>query len=232
MAFDRWGNLWVIGNQVGEIFEYTRDQLAQGGSPVPHFTIPTSSFPGTPLGDAFDAHGNLWVTIQLSTSCPNGCVVEFPRSELGMSNPTPTVTISSTGGANFAFTPSGDMWMVTGGGTPCYGTPCNDELVEFTSAQLAASNSQPPAVTIRSTTCPPSSTTSWTSRKICYPALYGPYGVAVDRFGNVWVSNFNEPTAVEYARYQLFSSGAPHPVRTIAGAQTGMNWPSFVVLAP
>ena len=41
-------------------------------------------FPGTPLGDGFDASGDLWVTIQLSTTCPQGCVVEFPRAQLAM----------------------------------------------------------------------------------------------------------------------------------------------------
>ena len=135
MAFDRGGNLWVVGNSAGKVYEYTRWQLARSGSPTPRSTI--SEFPGTPLGDSFDPSGDLWVTIQLSTTCPQGCVVEFPRAELATPNPAPTVTISSTGGANIAFTPWGDMWMVTGGGSDCYGTPCNNELVEFTSAQLS-----------------------------------------------------------------------------------------------
>ena len=217
MAFDRSGNLWVVGNSAGKVYEYARWQLARSGSPTPRSTI--SDFPGTPLGDGFDPSGDLWVTVQLSTTCPQGCVVEFSRDELATPNPAPTVTISSTGGANIAFTPWGDMWMVTGGGSDCYGTPCNNELVEFTRAQLSTSGSPTPAVTISST---PGAN----------PSLYGPYGVAVDRSGDVWVSNFNTPTAVEFARYQLFRSGAPTPLRTIAGPGTGMNWPSFVVLAP
>ncbi len=116
-------------NSAGKVYEYTRSQLVRSGSPTPRSTI--SDFPGTPLADGFDASGDLWVTVQLSTTCPQGCVVEFPRAELAMPHPRPTVTISSTGGANIAFTPSGDMWMVTGGGSDCYGTPCNNEL-EFT----------------------------------------------------------------------------------------------------
>jgi hypothetical protein len=226
MAFDRWGNLWVIGNSAGQIYEYARWQLARSGSPTPVVTIPTSSFPGTPLGDAFDAHGNLWVTIEVpstpspTSACPNGCVVEFSRAELSRPDPQPTVTISSTGGANMAFSSSGDMWMVTGGGTPCYGTPCNNELVEFTRAQLSSSGAPNPAVIISTTLAGQGG------------SMYGPYGVAVDRFGDVWVSNFNEPSTVEFARYQLFRSGSPTPARTITGDNTGMNWPSFVVVAP
>jgi streptogramin lyase len=218
MAFDRSGNLWVVGNDVGRVYEYSKWQLSRSGSPTPVTTI--SDFPGTPLGDAFDASGDLWVTIQVSPNCPQGCVVEFSRAELAMPGPAPTVTISSTGGANIAFTPSGDMWMVTGGGSDCYGTPCNNELVELTKAQLSTSGSPTPAVTISSTE--PGADGS----------LYGPYGVVVDPFGDVWVSNFNKPTAVEFGRDQLSQSGSPTPQRTIAGPRTGMNWPSFVVLAP
>ena len=136
MAFDPSGNLWVVDSGVSQIVEYTRGQLATSGSPTPQAII-SKTIPGDPLGDMFDRSGNLWVTVQISSSCPQGCVVEFSRAELAMTNPTPTVTITSTGGANMAFTESGDMWMVTGGGaavgTPgCFGTPCTNELVEFT----------------------------------------------------------------------------------------------------
>jgi secreted PhoX family phosphatase len=127
MAFDRGGNLWVVGNAVGVVYEYTKAQLATSGSPTPQTTI--SNFPGTPFSDAFDASGDLWVSTQLSPSCPKGCLVEFSEAELAQANPTPTVTISSTGGANLAFTPSGDLWMVTGGGPNCFGTPCTNELL-------------------------------------------------------------------------------------------------------
>jgi hypothetical protein len=220
MAFDRRGNLWVVGNKSKRVYEYTKAQLARSGSPAPRTTI--SDFPGTPDGDGFDPAGDLWVTVTVSHSCPRGCLVEFSPAGLATPAPMPTVTISSTGGANIAFTPSGDLWMVTGGGPKddCYGTPCNNELVELTKAQLAASGSPTPAVTISST------------KPGAAGSLWGPYGVAVDPYGDVWVSNFNKPTAVEFTRDQLSSSGSPTPLRTIVGARTGMNWPSFVVTEP
>jgi sugar lactone lactonase YvrE len=218
MAFDRAGDLWVVGNGAGRVYEYTREQLATTGSPTPHITI--SDLPGTPFSDAFDAAGDLWVSTQVSSSCPQGCVVEFSAAELGTATPTPTVTISSTGGANLAFTRSGDLWMVTGGGPNCFGTPCTNELVEFTRAQLSTSGSPTPAVTIASAIV--GSTQS----------LDGPYGVAIAPTGDVWVSNFNNNTTVEYGRDQLSRSGSPTPLRTIAGRHTGMNFPSFVVVEP
>jgi hypothetical protein len=139
-----------------------------------------------------------------------------------MANPTPTVTLSSTGGADLVFTPAGDLWMVTGGGplNDCFGTPCTNELVKFAKAQLSASGAPTPAVTIRST------------KHGAAGSLWGPYGVAIDPSGDVWVSNFNKPTTVEYSRDQLAKSGSPTPLRTIGGPNSRMNWPSFVVIVP
>lgn len=62
--------------------------------------------------------------------------------------------------------------------------------------------------------------------------MFGPYGVAVTPSGDVWVSNFNKPTTVEYGKYQLSRSGSPIPLRTIAGGATQMNWPSYVLVEP
>jgi hypothetical protein len=158
----------------------------------------------------------------VSKTCPHGCLVEFSKAELAMASPKPTVTISSTGGTDPVFTASGNLWMVTGGGPKddCFGSPCTNELVEFTKAQLATSGSPTPAVTISST------------KPGAAGSLWGPYGLAFTSSGDVWVSNFNKPTAVEFARGQLATSGSPTPVRTIVGPKTGMNWPSYVVTVP
>ncbi len=233
MVFDSSGNAWVVANNPsGRIYEYAKWQLASSGSPTPVNTL--SDFPGLPLGDGFDPSGNLWVTVQVSPSCPLGCLAEIPEAELATPDPAPTVIISSTGGANIAFTPSGDMWMVTGGGPPpiadCFGTVCNNELVEFTKAQLSSSGSPQPAITISSTL--PGCSVPEAPQSCAAGSLYGPYGVAIERNGDVWVSNFNTPTTVEFSKRQLSQSGSPAPKRTIAGPHTGMNWPSFVVLAP
>ncbi len=215
MVFDRSGNLWVVGP--GGVYEYTKSQLAVTGAPAPHTTIPAGVFPGprSLLGDVFDPSGDLWVTTGRR-------LVEFSKAELAKAKPLPTVTISSTGGADPVFTPSGNLWMVTGGGPKgdCFGTPCTNEVVEFTKAQLARSGSPTPAVTISST------------KAGAAGSRWGPYGVAVDPSGDLWVANFFKPTTVEYGKDQLSTSGSPTPVRTIAGPRTGMNWPSYVVTVP
>jgi hypothetical protein len=236
MVFDSSGDLWVVADNssLPRVYEYAKSQLTRSGSPKPVAAI-SNFHGGIPGGDIFDPRGDLWVTVQLFKGCPHGCVMEYPRAELSTPDPAPSVVISSTGGANMDFTSSGDLWMVTGGGPPpaatnCFGSPCNNELVEFTKAQLATSGSPSPAVTIRST-LPRCSVSTAPSSTCSAGSLYGPYGVAIDSAG-VWVSNYNKPTTVEYSSHQLSHSGSPAPVRTIAGPGTGMNWPSFVVLAP
>ena len=111
--------------------------------------------------------------------------------------------------------------MVTGGGPDCYGTPCTNEVVEFTKAQLSGPGSPPPAVTI-SSTAPGSPTGS----------LYGPYSLAFTSSGDLWVENFYNNTTVEFGKDQVLKSGSPIPMRTIVGPNTGMNWPSYVVTEP
>ncbi len=212
MAFDSSGDLWVVSNAWSKVYEYTKSQLASSGGPTPQTTI--SGFSSTPIfGVAFDASGDLWVSTVNS-------VVEFSKAELATANPVPTVTISSSGGAQLVFDGSGDLWMVTGGGPDCFGTPCTNEVVEFTRAELSLSGSPTPAVTISSTEAGPNG------------SLYGPYSLAFNSSGDLWVENFDNNTTVEYGKDQLSSSGSPAPRRVIVGPGTGMNFPSYVVVAP
>jgi hypothetical protein len=187
--------------------------LASSGGPTPHTTI--SDFPSTPIfGVAFDASGDL------SVSTVNS-VVEFSKAELAKAHPAPTVTISSSGGAQLVFDSSGDLWIVTGGGPYCFGTPCTNEVLGLTKAQLSASGSPEPAVTISST-------------HPGFPSgsLYGPYSLAFTSSGDLCVENFNNNTTVEFRKDQLSKSGAPIPARTIVGPHTGMNFLSYVVIEP
>ena len=211
MAFDQSGNLWVVSNAWSRVYEYTESQLATSGGPTPVTTI--SDFPSTPLSDAFDAAGDLWVSTDTS-------VVEFSKAELATASPAPTVTISTSGGAQLVFDPSGDLWIVTGGGPDCFGTPCSNEVLEFTKDQLSTSGSPTPTVTINSTKTGPTG------------SIYGPYWLAFTSFGNLWVENFDNDTTVEFGKDQLSTSGSPTPLRTIVGPNTGMNYPSYVLTAP
>jgi secreted PhoX family phosphatase len=157
MAFDDSGNLWVVSNNSSRVYEYTKSQLASSGGPTPHTTI--SDFPSTPIfGVAFDASGDLWVSTVKS-------VVEFSKAELAKAKPVPTVTISSSGGAQLVFDPSGDLWMVTGGAG----------LLRHPLYQRGGGAHQGPALTSGSPT--PAVTIS--STKVgAAGSIYGPYSLA------------------------------------------------------
>ena len=133
-------------------------------------------------------------------------VVEFSKAELATANPAPTVTISSSGGAQLVFDSSGNLWMVTGGGPDCFGTPCTNEVLEFTKAQLSISGSPTPAVTISSTNVG------------THESLDGPYSLAFTSSGDLWVENFDGNTAVEFGKDQLAAVGVAH-------AYPGHRWP-------
>jgi streptogramin lyase len=135
----------------------------------------------------------------------------YPPNSNGDVAPEASLTKGMYGPFVVVFDPSGDLWAANVG---------NSTLVELTKAQLSISGSPTPAVTISST------------KAGAAGSLWGPYGVAVDPSGDVWVSNFNKPTAVEFGGDQLAKTGSPTPLRTVAGPHTGMNWPSFVVTEP
>ena len=161
MAFDHSGNLWVVSNTSSRVYEYTKSQLASSGSPTPHTTI--SDFPSTPVfGDAFDASGDLWVsTVQAAWSSSRR--PSWPRrTRRRRSRSLRPVA------PNLSSRPRGTCGWSPGVARDCFGTPCTNELVEFTKAQLSTSGSPTPAVTISSTKAGPAG------------SLYGPYSLAFD----------------------------------------------------
>ena len=189
------GALWV-GNAGLTVVAYTNDQLAASTNAPPH----------TGLGNiatstmAFDANGNLWV-VNVGSS-----VNEYDATDLATSGtPHPTVQINDDGhgSLNFvegiAFDSSGDLWAVN---------PTNT-IVEYTPDQLTASGSPTPAVTL--------SADSGGSLDI-------PTRMAFDSHGNLWVSNHENNTIVEFSTDQLKATGSPTPVDTLTAA-SGLDGP-------
>ncbi|HEY1653151.1 MAG TPA: IPT/TIG domain-containing protein [Acidimicrobiales bacterium] len=202
VAFDGSGDLWAL-NEEGTLVEYTPNQLASSGDPAPAVTISGTE---RPYGFAFDGSGDLWVA-DMDTST----VVEYTPSQLAATgDPTPAVTISANASSiddpsGVAFDSSGDLWVTSTN---------NDTLVEFNPSQLASSGDPAPAVTISSTGS----------------SLDGPYSLAFDATGDLWVPNYGSDSLVEYAPSQLSATGDPTPVKTIIGGATAMNGPGGVVI--
>ncbi len=118
VAFDAAGNLWVATGIPDTVVMFSPAQLVVGGALVPDVTISANA--GSldfPVGVAFDAAGNLWVSNTSSST-----VVKFTPSQLAVSgSPAPDVTISANAGsldfpAGLAFDNSGDLWVANAGG--------------------------------------------------------------------------------------------------------------------
>ena len=170
---DYYGNnaLWVANGT--NVVEFLPSQLTNGTiDPAPHLAINSASF-GAPQGVVFDGYGDLWV-IDGGTVAAGGTVApalyEFTVKQLSNLStnaaPTPAVTISSTSFVfpqQATFDGRGNLWVTDNGSNAVY---------VFTGAQLNATATTAPAVSITST-----------------PAFNGPLGIAFDYHGDLYVAN-------------------------------------------
>ncbi len=119
VAFDAAGNLWVANATPHTVVMFSPAQLVVGGALVPEVTISANAGSlASPVGLAFDAAGNLWVS-----NAGSDTVVKFTLSQLAVSgSPAPDVTISANAGSlefprGLAFDNSGDLWVTNFGGS-------------------------------------------------------------------------------------------------------------------
>ncbi|HTU86406.1 MAG TPA: IPT/TIG domain-containing protein [Solirubrobacteraceae bacterium] len=259
IALDGTGDVWVADFFSDKLVEYSKAQLAAGGTPTPLVTITSDGDLNEPTGLAFDASGDLWVANDGTST-----VVEYLASELQASgSPAPEVTLSANSSHSIAdpyqlsFDAAGDLWV-----------PNEDTstLVEFTPGQLTASGDPAPAVTISNSSSGsliyPNSITFdragdlWTTTEMGNSILEytpselatgaptpastltsdgsesvdDPAGAAFDAAGDLWVTNTASNNVVEFDPAQLSAGGSPTPVDTIQGGQTGLSGPDSVAV--
>jgi sugar lactone lactonase YvrE len=199
LAFDASGDLWVANAGNSTVAEFAVAQLATSGSPTPPVVI---SAPGSaltrPVGLAFDASGDLWV----SNSTPNTVVEYTPAQLAGTGDPAPTVKFSSVAMSLsapqfLAFDGGGNLWVANGEGLTTF------TIEAFTPAQITAGSGHPvPAIVLSS-----------------FTNSDAPAGLAFDGSGNLWVSTIN--SIVEFTPSQINATGAPTPSITITGSALG-----------
>jgi sugar lactone lactonase YvrE len=141
LAFDAAGALWVSDAQASTLVKYSPAQLAASGSPAPVVVLSAANGSlADPLGIAFDAAGNLWVT-------NNGdeTIAAFTAAQLAASgSPEPQIRLTTNHGTaripvGLAFDKDGSLWVVTADGG----------LEKFTTTQLAASGRPEPTVALQ-----------------------------------------------------------------------------------
>lgn len=131
-------------------------------------------------------------------------VTTYPLSASG--DPKPSITLSSSAASSFAgpatnaLDSKGDLWVALAN---------SGDVVEFTASQLAAGNTQTPAVTLTATG----------------GGLQLPAGIAFDAHGDLWVSSELGNTVVEFTPQQLAAGGSQTPAVTISNSGSSVSNP-------
>jgi sugar lactone lactonase YvrE len=142
LAFDHKGNLWISNDVSDQVEEFAKKGLAKGGTLTPAVILSDdgSGSLDNCEGIAFDTNHNLWVA-----DADSNTIVEFPAASLKASGTTvPAVTIGATAGSldapvGIGFDDKGNLWVSNFIG---------DSVVEFSPAQITASGTPTPVVTI------------------------------------------------------------------------------------
>ena len=185
--------LWTASGSNPAILRLEPTQLLTSGNRTPATAISTTSADLLDLnGIAFDADGTMWVTSQ-----DDSVLVAFAPASLTRSgSAAAAIVISSTNGSlsaptGLAFDKHHRLWVANSG---------NGTIVRFDPAQLTASGSPAPAVTIS--------------------GLGEPGALAFDAAGSLWVSDGRRNKVASFGENQLDASGflAPRVVLSALAA--------------
>lgn len=231
-VFDKQGNQWVTDHNNNTVLVFTSTQLGMTGTNdlMPAVVISSPAFNG-PLGIAFDSAGNLWVANNggveaNNTTSPVGTsIVEFAAAHLPMVSTTgmltpqlmPDITLSDNGQGSIqgpwelAFDSQGNLWS-SNANAPF-------TLVRFTKANLMASGTPTPGVTISPTTVSGTQTLNNTN------------GACLNPEGDIAATNANDAGSASFYKAPL-KTGALTPNTFIVGTATTLTAPAGCNFGP
>jgi hypothetical protein len=234
-AFDAVGDLFIEDTGANLIDAYTAAQLTSGSGTglAPACVFSSTDFNG-PLGAVFDSSGNLFVAQNGGTTivrfnaadlsltnaaCSPGPVPLTPEVILSSDSPTAPTPPSINGPWGLALDSKGDLWV------------SNEQLIKpngiapgsvvgFKAADITASGTPTPAVTLTTTTVNAAET------------IDDPQGISFDKAGNLAVANDADNTISIFSPKQLNTSGSPVPKTFISGSNATLRAPTGLVFGP
>jgi sugar lactone lactonase YvrE len=193
--------LWTSSGSNPAILRLAPSQLLATGPVTPATGITTSSAALFDLnGIAFDTNGTMWVTSESDST-----LVAFAPTSLSRSGSSAAAVVVATNNSSLsapialAFDRKHRLWVANSE---------NGTLVRFDPAQLAASGSPVPAVTIS--------------------GLGRPAGLAFDAAGSLWVSDSRRAKLASFSEAQLDTSGFLVPRVVISALAASMATPSGI----
>ena len=195
-VFDKHGNLWIIDGLGDGIHELTQKQLKAGSNPdiTPKINITSTASLNFPDFGVFDKSGNLWISAE-----SNSVIAEYSAAQLASSGPkSPSIVLSSNSDSlddpgQMVFDSKGDLWVAD------YRGGANGTVVMFAKSQLRASGSPTPKVTLGGS------------------AFQGPWSLALDSGGNLWVGDYSSGNVSKFSPTQLKTTGTPTPPVVLTG---------------
>jgi sugar lactone lactonase YvrE len=218
LAFDPSGNLWVADTANNRILMYPRDTGFTNGQAATLVLGQSDFAPGkwnatatattlhVPYALAFDPSGNLWVAdgnnrilmYPKGTGFTNGeaATLVLGQSDFTTSAP-PSVTATTLGGEQgLAFDSSGNLWVVDNLNSRVLMYPKGTGFTNGEAATLVLGQSD-------FTT----GTDFKTGYNISTTTLHGPFGLAFDPSGNLWVADTNNNRILMYPKGTGFTNG-------------------------
>ncbi len=223
LVFDSAGNMWVGAEHSGKILVYAPTQFATSGSPTPQVILDgkTITF-SEPSHMAFDGSGNLWVIDEARANGNGGGgeIFKYSSAQIlaltaGTNNVDPVFGIGLNAFNHLealAFDGSGNMFLADEQGNNIY---------KFAASELNGigleQSPTPAAVLGASSLAGP-----------CSMSLDGPYGVAFDGGGNLFVSNAStgggcSGSVAVFSASSIGANGNPKPITFISSKLDSPN---------
>ena len=194
-AWSATGKLFVANSNSNRLSAYTSAQLAATGAPVPAVTVgngTSSSTVKSPQGIAIDASGGIWMANSGDT------IRYFTATQVNASgNTAPARRIICSAlqtPSAIAIDLAGNLWVSDQG---------NDKIFGFTAAHAATGGTLSPDITLTA----------------ALGSIVRPFDIKFDKYGDLWVVNYDGNSIAGFTPAQLAVSGAPVPFAAVTGSQ-------------